>query len=357
MRTLLLPLLTTALLAAPPVLAQAQQPATPAPPAPSAADPAPAPQAAPPDLRPGQLDPSEPGGPGGPAPAAAVEPARPGAGAMLDGHVRQGPFLAGPGSLAFVLNHSLLGAGAGLALTGIPNRFDLSDESSRVAMLVGTLVGTGVGFGTSAWYQFNNWMDRPVASLAVANTVMGGMFTTGFVDLFSDDALVLASAAVAGAELGSWLTATVGGGELKESTALFVGSGGAWGLAYSALLLATLHTSGSRFDSVQSLLPPLLLAPGIGAGAMALASMRYSPTTAQVMRANLFGGAVGAGVLLLSALVVGGFNSPIPYVLGFISSAGAMTAVSLLWEESAERPSDGYQLTRRRDRPYKAYWW
>lgn len=292
-----------------------------------------------------------------PAPPAAVEPARPEGVGMVDGHPRQGPFLAGPGSLAFVLDHTLLGAGAGLTLTGIPNRFDLSSRQARISMLVGTLLGAGAGFSASAWYQFNNWMDRPVASLAVANTVIGGMLGAGVANLLSDDAMAVATAAVVGAELGSWLTVTVGGGELPRSTALLVGSGGAWGLAYGTLLFATLHFSGTRFEHFSSVVPPLLLAPAIGAGAMALAATRYQPTSTQVMRANVFGAAVGGGVLLLSGLVAGSFTVPIPYILAMLSSAGAMTAVSLLWEESAERPVSSLQYGKRKDRPYRTWWW
>jgi hypothetical protein len=327
--------------------AGAQQTSTP----PQEAPPATPERLPPPELEPRQQVPPE----GEPSPGAIPGTATAGEGALLDGHIREGAFLAGPGSLTSILNQTLLGAGAGLALTGIPNRFAL-DQDSRTAMLLGTLLGAGVGFGASAWYQFNHWMDQPVASLALFNTFVGGMFATGVVNLFSDDPLVLASSAIIGAELGSWLTVGLGGGELPASTALLVGSGGTWGLIYGALIMATLATSGTRFERLSDALPPLLIAPAIGAGAMALAATRFRPTSTQILRADAFGAVIGGGVLLVSALVAGGFQVPIPYILGIISSAGAMTAVSLLWEESAERPTAALSQSSRKSRPYRGLW-
>jgi hypothetical protein len=59
-------------------------------------------------------------------------------------------------------------------------------------------------------------------------------------------------------------------------------------------------------------------------------------------------------VLLISGLVLGGFNQPTPYVLSFLGSAGAIATVSLLWEESVDRTAipSGY----RSKAPYKGYW-
>ena len=54
-------------------------------------------------------------------------------------------------------------------------------------MLAGTLIGAGLGFGASAWWQFNNWVDRPLAYFGIANSVIGGMFMGGFMDLLADD--------------------------------------------------------------------------------------------------------------------------------------------------------------------------
>ena len=80
--------------------------------------------------------------------------------ALLDGHVREGAFLAGPGSLTFVLHNTILGAAGGLVTQGLAgaDKFDLS-RGSRERMLAGTLVGAGLGFGLSAWWQFNHWIE------------------------------------------------------------------------------------------------------------------------------------------------------------------------------------------------------
>jgi hypothetical protein len=126
----------------------------------------------------------------------------------------------------------------------------------------------------------------------------------------------------------------------------FISSGAGWGLAYAGLLLAILRTSGTLPTGARAL-DALLIAPGIGAGALALASMRYQPTTAQA--------GVGAAVLVLSGLVLG-FTVPTPYILSMLSSVGAITAVSVLWEEAAERPSVLFR-DREKGRPYRTVWW
>lgn len=275
----------------------------------------------------------------------------------VDGRPRQGPFLAGPGSFNVILHHTLMGAAGGFAVTAIPGGFDFGKVDTRTAMLLGTLVGTGLGFATSSWYQFNHWIDRPAADYGIVNSVIAGMFLTGLVDTFSNDPLVLATSALIGAELGAWLTLTVGTGEFPASRGLMIASGGAWGLIYGALLMATLGNSGTRIDSAEDVVPALLLAPGIGAAVMALASLRYDPSTSQLMRANLFGAAVGSSVLLLTALVAGGFNSPLPYVLGLVSSAAAMSLVSLLWAEDVQKPAYTSTGSIRKPKPYSNVWW
>lgn len=271
---------------------------------------------------------------------------------MLDGHPRSGAFLAGPGSLTFVLHHTILAAAGGLATQIAANRFDLS-QSSRTGMLIGTFIGAGLGFGSSAWWQFNHWIDQPMASFGIVNSALSGMFFTGLVDLMSDDALALSWTALLGCELGAWLTATLAGGEMTVARGLMVASGGAWGLAYAALFLAILSTSSNAVTTAGAI-DALLIAPGLGAGALALAGMKYSPSSAQVLRADLFGAGVGGAVLLVSALVLG-FTVPLPYVLSLLSSAGAVAAVSLLWEEGAERPValNG----QRRSERYRTVWW
>ncbi|MDC0707888.1 hypothetical protein POL68_05345 [Stigmatella sp. ncwal1] len=289
----------------------------------------------------------------GAAPAALRPPPPPESrGPLLDGRPRQGPFLSGPGSLTFLMHHALLGAAGGLFTQGFANDFSF-DRGSREAMLAGTLIGAGLGFGAAAWWQFNNWVDRPMAYFGIPHSLVGGMFLGGFMHLLSDDRDVLAWSSFVGAELGAWLTATVGGGQMPLNHGLMVTSGAGWGLAYSALLLAIVHFSGTDVRG-KTWTNTLLIAPGIGAGALALATMQYNPTAGQILRADLFGGGVGAVVLLVSGLVLGGFDQPTPYVLSFLGSVGAITTVSLLWEESVDRTAI---TSSSRKKPYKNVWW
>ncbi|MBN8467852.1 hypothetical protein JYJ95_15130 [Corallococcus exiguus] len=272
-------------------------------------------------------------------------------GVFLDGQRRRGPFLSGPGSTRFVLHHTALGALGGFFTQAFNKEFNF-DRSSRESMLAGTLIGAGLGFGASAWWQFNNWVDTPMANFTILNSGIGGMFLAGFMDLITQDAGVLTWAGFLGAELGAWLTAGIGGGQLPLSDGLLVASGAGWAAAYSALFLAIVHFSGTAISG-KTWKDLLLISPGVGAGVLALATMRYNPTASQILRADLFGGGVGAAVLLISGLVLGGFNQSTPYVLSFLGSAGAITTVSLLWEESVDRSS----LRSAKDRPYKNVWW
>ncbi|QRN93361.1 hypothetical protein JRI60_29705 [Archangium violaceum] len=275
-------------------------------------------------------------------------------GVMLDGQIRYGAFLSGPGSLTFILHHSLMGAMGGFFTQGFANGFSF-ERSSREAMLAGTLLGAGLGFGSSAWWQFNNWVDKPLGYFGIGNSVIGGMFLAGFMDLFSRDTGVLTWSAFVGAELAAWITATLGGGQMPYNHGLLVASGGGWGLAYAALLMAIVHFSGSKISG-KTWTDTLLMAPGIGATALALATMKYNPTTSQILRADAFGAGVGAVVLVLSALVLGGFDQSTPYVLGLLGSAAAITTVSLLWEEAAERPPAMVGSTVR-SKAYRNDWW
>jgi hypothetical protein len=291
-------------------------------------------------------------------PAPPVQPVPPEAsGALLDGRPRQGPFLSGPGSFTFVMHHSILGAMGGFFTQGFAQDFKI-DRDSREAMLAGTLIGAGLGFGASSWWQFNHWVDRPLGTFSIANSAVGGMFLGGFMDLFTDNRYALAWSSFIGAELGSWLTAVIGGGQLPLNQGMLISSGAAWGLVYSTLLLAIIHFSENEGIRGKTWADTLLIAPGIGAGVLAIATMRYNPTSGQILRADMFGAGVGAFVLLVSGLVLGGFNQPTPYVLSFLGSAGAITTVSLLWEESVDRtavppgPSGSYKSKK----PYKGLW-
>ncbi|MFY2559709.1 hypothetical protein ACN469_18885 [Corallococcus terminator] len=286
-----------------------------------------------------------------PASTASLQPDYVDSGAVLDGRQRLGPFLSGPGSFKFIAHHTTLGALGGFFTQAFANDFSF-DQSSREAMLAGTLIGAGLGFGASAWWQFNNWVDRPMSTFGMGNSVVGGMFMAGFMDLFTQDAGVLTWSAFLGAELGAWLTAGLGGGQLPLNDGLLMASGAGWGAAYAALLMAVIHFSGTDISS-KTWRDALLLAPGIGAGALALATMRYDPTPSQIIRADLFGAGVGGAVLLISGLVLGGFDQSTPYVLSFLGSAGAITTVSLLWEESVDRSA----LKSAKDRPYRNVWW
>ncbi|WP_186002184.1 hypothetical protein [Corallococcus sp. Z5C101001] len=288
------------------------------------------------------------------AAAARIRPPPENSGMYLDGQRRRGPFLSGPGSLRFVLHHTAMGALGGFFTQAFAKDFSF-DRSSRESMLAGTLIGAGLGFGASAWWQFNNWVDTPMANFSIANSLVGGMFFAGFMDLITQDPGVLTWSAFLGAELGAWLTAGIGGGQLPLADGLLVASGAGWAAAYSALLLAIVHFSGTSISG-KTWKDMLLISPGVGAGVLALATMRYNPTPSQILRADFFGAGVGAAVLLLSGVVLGGFNQSTPYVLSFLGSAGAITTVSLLWEESVDRSAlrSGHSA---KDRPYKNVWW
>ena len=304
-------------------------------------------------LTPDGAGPSKPSGV--PSSATASVPPAEDTGVMLDGRPRQGPFLSGPGSLSFIVHHTTLGAMGGFFTQAFANDFNFN-QSSREAMLAGTLIGAGLGFGASSWWQFNNWVDRPMASFGIGNSVVGGMFLAGLMDLFTQDPGVLTWSAFLGAEMGAWLTAGLGGGQLPLNDGLLISSGAGWGMAYAALLMAIIHFSGTDVPG-KTWRDTLLLAPGIGAGALALATLRYNPTPTQILRADLFGAGVGAAVLLISGLVLGGFNQSTPYVLSFLGSAGAITTVSLLWEESVDRSALKLPGRSSKARPYKNVWW
>lgn len=273
---------------------------------------------------------------------------------ILDGHVREGPFLSGPGSLTFILHHTLMAAGGGLATQGVPTRFSFAPEN-RVGMLAGTLVGAGLGFGVSAYWQATHWIGQPVATYGVVNSFVGGMAAASLMNMFSTDASVLTWAAFAGAELGAWLTLGVGGGEMTHATGVALVSAEGWAAVYAALFLAIFGNTGSTI-SARTATDTMLLAPGIGGVAMALALLRIHPTVTQTLRADAFGAGVGAVVLLISGAVLGGFNSPTPYVLGMIGSAVAIAAVSLFWDERAEKHSELFTPSEH-ERPYRNVWW
>ncbi len=104
-------------------------------------------------------------------------------------------------------------------------------------------------------------------------------------------------------------------------------SGAAWAMIYTALIVAIVATTGGGIRTRG--LDALMIRLAVGAGAMALATLKFNPSTAQIIRANIFGVGVGGAVLLLSGWCSGVHwlhQSPVPYV-------------SAAWAPSARRPS------------------
>ncbi len=342
----------------------------PAPPPPEVQPPPanPPPAQPPPD----NLLPPDNGGEAGQPPPPAPPPS-----AMLDGHPREGPFLAGPGALTFVTHHTLMGGLGVLTTQMVPRiyRYNavgqhfcdnnnpastkdcVGGDDARLAYLAGTLIGAGVGFGSAAFWQFNHWIDQTSANFGIINSLLGAMFMAGFSNLFTKDPDVVSWLGLIGAEAGAWLSAIVGGGELPLNKGLLISSGAVWALVYTALAVAIFASTGSGHD-VQSGIDALLITPAIGAGALALATLRFNPSTAQILRADAFGAVAGVAVLVIAGLVLGpktGFSNPIPYVLSGVAAAGAITIVSLLWVDAAEPAKSSLYYDP--DRHKVSVWW
>jgi hypothetical protein len=273
--------------------------------------------------------------------------------AMLDGHPREGAFLSGPGSMAFILHHTLVGLVAGFSTQFFPRVLSTNPsvahcdtgvaesvcaQDARLAYLAGGLIGAGIGFGSSAAWQFFHWMSEPSAYFGLTNSLFGAMFAGGFVNLFTTDGGAVSWGAWAGALIGAWLTTIIGGGELPINKGALMASGAYWATIFTAMVVAIIASTGGG-NQIQRGVDALMLAPGVGSGLMALALLKFNPSTAQVLRADLFGTAAGVAVLLLSALVLGArFDLPTPYILAGIAAAGGITVVSLLWADAAESP-------------------
>lgn len=291
-----------------------------------------------------------------PIPAAALPQPSEGPGAFIDGHPRSGAFLSGPGSLTFIMHHTLMTGLGVLATQMVPRindtyclgrssgclspQVDWTDANSRIAYLTGGLVGAAVGFSASAFWQFNHWISPATANFGIINSFFGGAFAGAITDVISDhrNPTAISWFSLVGALGGAWLTAIVGGGDLAVNKGVLITSGGGWAMIYTALVLAVIGTTGGGGD-VRAGLDALFILPAIGAAAMAFATLRFNPSTTQIMRANLFGLGAGAAVLLLSALVLGAnFLHPLPYILAGVAAIGAKVTVSLLWAEAAESP-------------------
>lgn len=289
-----------------------------------------------------------------------------GPGAFVDGHPREGAFLSGPGSLAFILHHTIMG-GFGVLATQMVPRITTSycitrtavsgctpgadhwtNQDARTAYLAGGLIGAAVGFGSTAAWQFFHWTNTTSASFGIVHSVFGALAMFGFFDALHVDDTALSWMALIGAELGAWLTTFVGGGDIPLNHGLLTVSGGVWAMIYTALIVGIIASTGGmprdaagRAD-LRGGVDAIMFAGALGAGAMALATLKFNPSVGQIMRANLFGGVAGAAVLLISALVLGAnFNHPVPYLLAGVAAIGAKTIVSLLWAEAAEQPQRG----------------
>lgn len=318
----------------------------------------------PPTPPPEQFEPPPPPPPSGP-------------GALIDGHPREGAFLSGPGSMAFLLHHTLLGGLGVLGTQMIPRAIDalapscpidaykvascgeiFGGEGARIAYLAGTLLGAGVSFTGAAIWQFNNWISPTSATFGMIASLYGGMFMGGLVNAMTTDAYAVSWSALIGSLGGAWLAAIVGGGDLALNKATLIISGGAWAGIYTGLILAIVASTGTGLTA-RGVIDAMLITPAIGAGAMALATLKFNPSFGQVMRANLFGAAVGGAVLLLSALLLGpttGFTHPVPYILAGVGAIGAKTIVSLLWADAAENPQPHALAPGARSRKYSSLW-
>lgn len=288
-------------------------------------------------------------------------------GAFIDGKPREGAFLSGPGSMTFVLHQTTMTGLGVLATQMIPRAIEaycigqmgctnnpetFTGPDARVAYLAGSLIGAGVGFGASAWWQFNHWISHRSANFGIINSFVGAAFVGGLTDLIAGAANAtprgraeaVTWSIMLGSLAGSWLSMIIGGGDVALNKATLVVSGAAWAMIYTALIMGMVAAAGSRNADIRPALDGLLITPAIGAAAMAFATLKFNPSTLQIMRANLFGVGVGAAVFLLSGLVLGlnwgrDATGMVPYILGAVGAIGAKTVVSIFWVEAAENPN------------------
>ena len=286
------------------------------------------------------------------------------AGAFIDGKPREGAFLSGPGSMTFVLHHTLMTGLGVLATQMIPRAVEaycmgqmgctqnpmlFTDQDARVAYLAGSLIGAAVGFGVSAWWQFNHWISHRSANFGIISSFIGGAFLGGITDLAAsmapprDRAVAVTWTILIGSLAGAWLSTVIGGGDIALNKATLVVSGAGWAMIYTALIMGMVAAGGSSSGGIRTGIDAMMITPAIGAAAMAFATLKFNPSTTQIMRANLFGFGVGAAVFLLSGLVLGldWGKTPtgiVPYILGAVGAIGAKTVVSIFWVEAAENP-------------------
>lgn len=307
-----------------------------------------------------------------------------GASAMLDGHPREGAFLSGPGSAIFLTHHTLMLGLGGLATQLVPRLIDAAPphrvpghpegtteggcdptvgvvkgpykdfpanerptscsdiatgSQARVAYLTSALLGAGIGFASASIWQYFNWMSVRSANFGVINSAFGSLFLGAMTDLITrhNDAWATSWMSLIGGMAGGWLSVILARGDYPLNKMFLITTGGIWAGIYSALVVGIVATTGGGITP-RAGIDAVMLLPAIGAAAFALAALKFNPSIAQIMRANLFGSLVGGIVLVVSGLLLGpttGFTkSPVPYILAGVSSAGAMTLVSLLWADS-----------------------
>jgi hypothetical protein len=334
------------------------------------------------------------------APPAPVEVATPpvAAGPMVDGHLREGSFLSGPGSFTFLMHHTLMTGFGVLATQMIPRAIDaspafeavldvpgggcvagsppttgryqaekltscadiVSGEGARLAYLTGTLLGAGVGFTSAAIWQFNKWISPRSAHFGIATSFIGGMFFGSLTDLITkhSDAYAISWMTLIGSSVGAWVAAIVGGGDIAHNKIALILTGAAWAMIYTALTVGIVATTGGGITP-RGALDAVMLTPAVGAAALALATLKFNPSVTQILRANFFGAAVGGTILLLSGLLLGpatGFTkSPVPYILAGIGAMGAKTLVSVLWADTGDSATAGQGPDGQRR--YRHVWW
>lgn len=314
--------------------------------------------------------------------------------AMLDGHPREGSFLSGPGSITFLMHHTIMGSFGLLSTQMIPriaadikdkqlrpqcitnkptDCYDSTGPDARIAYLVGGLLGAGLGFTSAAFWQFYNWMNISTATFGIVNSVIGAAFGIGLSNAITSDTTAISWTGFIGALAGAWLTAIVAGGDMAWNKGIFITSGGAWAAIYTALILGMVASTGGQVN-LQGGFDALLIMPALGAAALAIAGLKFHPSSEQILRADFFGAGVGLVVYLISSLLVPGgfipsatvpaFRSAVPYVLTAVGAAGAKVIVSLLWADTVTVPpatagsgGNPYYRDPALDKPYSRVWW
>jgi hypothetical protein len=219
-------------------------------------------------------------------------------------------------------------------------------SQARIAYLTSTLLGAGIGFASASIWQFFNWMSVRSANFGVINSAWGSLFLGAIADLATkhNDAWATSWLTLIGGMAGGWLSVILAKGDYPLNKMFLITTGGVWASIYAALIVGIVATTGGGITTRDGI-DAVMLLPAVGAAAFALAALKFNPSIGQIMRANLFGTLAGALVLVVSGLLLGpttGFTkSPVPYILSGVTSAGAITLVSVLWADSvADAPGN-----------------